>query len=72
MKFLKFVLPNDTTALNLALLVLVYLDMRNPMMGFLMGTTFWVFACICAVCSIISAITLFAFSRNNKIDHISK
>jgi len=71
MNFLKIILPNITIVMNVALLVLIYLDMRNPMMGFLMGGAFWVFACICAVCSIASAVVLFA-SCVNKVEQTSK
>ena len=38
MKFFKLLIPNIAIVLNFALLIVVYLDMRNPMMGFLSGT----------------------------------
>ena len=66
MKFLRTVLPNLTISLNLALMIVIYLDMRNPMMGFLMETPFWVFAAVCAICSIATAVFHYAAIRSQK------
>lgn len=63
MKFLKAVLPNLTISLNLALMIVIYLDMRNPMMGFLIGTPFVVLAASCCVCSIATAVVLYSTYR---------
>ncbi len=52
MKFLKSFLPNFTIALSIALVVLLYLDNRNPMMGFLYGKPFVLLGCALALCSI--------------------
>lgn len=52
MKFLKSFLPNLTIALSVALVVLIYLDNRNPMMGFLYGKPFAIFSILLAACSI--------------------
>lgn len=60
MKFLRAVLPNVTIALNVAILIVIYLDMRNPMMGFLMGAPFLTLAGLCAVSSIATAVVLYA------------
>lgn len=65
MKFLRAMLPNLTIALNISLLVIVYLDQRNPMMGFLMGTPFLVLAAMCALCSIVSAGLLYGDWRKS-------
>lgn len=66
MKFLKAVLPNLTIALNLALMIVIYLDMRNPMMGFLIGTPFRVLVGACAICSIVTAVVLYVgYRRKN-------
>ena len=66
MKFLRTVLPNVTIALNIAMMVVIYLDRRNPMMGFLEDTPVHVLVITTAVVSLISAVTLFASYRKNK------
>lgn len=66
MKFLKAALPNLAISLNLALLIVIYLDMRNPMMGFLIGTPFVALAGSCCVCSIAAAVVLYAAYRAEK------
>ena len=52
MKFLKSFLPNFTIVLSIALVVLLYLDNRNPMMGFLYGKPFVLLGASLAICSI--------------------
>lgn len=52
MKFLKSFLPNFTIVLSIALVVLLYLDNRNPMMGFLYGKPFVLLGVTLAICSI--------------------
>ena len=42
MKFLRSALPHICITLNISLLVVIYLDLRNPMMGFLSGAPFLV------------------------------
>lgn len=69
MRFLKAVLPNITIALNLSLLVVCYLDMRNPMMGFLVGTPSYTLAALSCICSIVSSIVLFASWRKSGKPH---
>lgn len=59
MRFLRGFLPNLTIALNISLLVIIYLDLRNPMMGFLSGTPFLVLSVLCVLCSIASAVLLY-------------
>ena len=59
MKFLRGFLPNLTIALNVALLIVIYLDLRNPMMGFLVGTPFLVMAGASCVCSVATAVLLY-------------
>lgn len=59
MRFLRGFLPNLTIALNVSLLVIIYLDLRNPMMGFLSGTPFLVLSVLCVLCSIASAVLLY-------------
>ena len=59
MRFLKAALPNIAISLNIALLVVYYLDMRNPMMGFLVGTPFYTLAILTGICSIASAVMLY-------------
>lgn len=65
MKFLRGFLPNLTIALNLALLIAVYLDLRNPLMGFLVGTPFLVLVIADCVCSVATAVILYADWRKN-------
>lgn len=63
MRFLKRTLPHLAISLNLALMIVIYLDMRNPMMGFLMGAPFATLAASCCISSIATAITLYVCSR---------
>lgn len=68
MRFLKAVLPNITIALNLSLLVVCYLDMRNPMMGFLVGTPFYTLAALSCIFAVVTAVVLFAsWRKDNKM-----
>lgn len=64
MKFLNALLPNLTISLNLVLLIVLYLNSRNPMMGFLTGAPFLVLAILTCVCSLATAIILYAKWRN--------
>lgn len=66
MKFLKRFLPNLTIALNLALMIVIYLDRRNPMMGFLVGAPFMTLAACSGICSIAVCVVLYAASRKKK------
>ena len=65
MRILKGLLPNITIVLNLALGVVYYLDMRNPMMGFLVGAPFVVLVASTCICSIATAIVLFTAHRKS-------
>ena len=65
MKFWKSFLPNLTMALSVAMLIVVYLDRRNPMMGFMRGTPFAVLLCTTCVCAFATAVYLYASSRKN-------
>ena len=69
MRFLNAMLPNLTIALNLVLLIVMYLNSRNPMMGFLVGAPFLVLIIASCVCSIATAILLYAKWRNNNTRH---
>ncbi|MBR4290588.1 MAG: hypothetical protein IKT52_08105 [Oscillospiraceae bacterium] len=66
MKFLNAVLPNLAISLNLVLLIVLYLNSRNPMMGFMMGAPFLVLVISSCVCSIATAVVLYANWRRNK------
>ena len=66
MRFLKSVLPNLSLALSLALVVVVYLDRRNPMMGFLMGAPFFVLVVLTAAASVVTALVLYCSTRKSK------
>lgn len=67
MRFLKAALPNIAIALNVALFVIYYLDMRNPMMGFLVGTPFYTLAIVTGICSIASAVLLYVCYRKSNV-----
>ena len=66
MRFFRGILPHISIALSICLVVIVYLDRRNPMMGFLMGMPFIILVGAVAVCSIATAITLYAQWRKPK------
>lgn len=66
MKLFHAVFPNLAISLNLVLLIVIYLDMRNPKMGFLADTPFYVLAIAAAITSLISAVTLYAAYRKNR------
>ena len=66
MRFFHAVIPNLAISLNIALMIVIYLDMRNPMMGFLVGTPFLVLAVSCFAASVISAVVLYASYRKKK------
>ena len=66
MKLFHAVFPNLAISLNLVLLIVIYLDMRNPKMGFLEDTPFYVLAIAAAIVSLISAVTLYAAYRKNR------
>ena len=66
MKFFHAVLQNLAVSLNIALMIVIYLDMRNPMMGFLEGVPVYVLAASACITSIISAVMLYAAYRKNQ------
>ena len=66
MRFLKGALPNISLALSIAMLVVVYIDRRNPMMGFLSGAPFFVLALLTGLASIVTAIVLYHTWRKPK------
>lgn len=66
MKIVRAVLSNVAIVLNICLLVVVYLDLRNPMMGFLMGTPFLVLVGSCCACSLATAVILYADKRKSE------
>lgn len=66
MKFLKFFLPNFTIAMSVGLVILLYLDNRNPMMGFLYGKPFLVFGVVLGLCSIAVSVMYYVSQCKNK------
>jgi len=66
MKLFHAVFPNLAVSLNLVMLIVVYLDMRNPKMGFMGDTPYYVLAIATAVVSLISAVTLYADYRKKQ------
>ena len=74
MNFMRSVLPNLSISLNLALMIVFYLDLRNPMMGFLVGAPFLVLAACTCLSSVATGILLYAdwrkmvkYSQNHTI-----
>ena len=66
MKFLRAILPNLTIALQLALLVLVILDVFNPRVGLLSGVPFVVLFAASFVCAVATAVVLYADWRKSE------
>lgn len=66
MRFWRSFLPNLSIALNVVLMIVIYLDMRNPKMGFLVGAPFVTLVFLCCGCSIACAVVLFAAWRKRK------
>ena len=66
MKFAKAILPNVTIALNLAMAVVVYLDMRNPMMGFMSGPAFLGLYILTFAASVATAVVLYKWWHTPK------
>lgn len=64
MKFLNAMLPNLTISLNLVIMIVLYVNSRNPMMGFLTGAPFLVLSISTCICSIATAVILYAKWRN--------
>lgn len=62
-------MPNLSLCLNLALVVVIYLDMRNPMMGFLEGMPFLVLSGTAIFASVCTAVTLYGDSRKSCRKH---
>ena len=65
MRFLLRTAPNLAISFNIALLIVIYLDMRNPMMGFLVGAPFLTLIACCFATSVASAATLYWVYRKN-------
>ena len=66
MRFLKGALPNISLALSIAMLVVVYIDRRNPMMCFLSGPPFFILALLTGIASIATSIVLYKAWRKPK------
>ncbi len=65
MKLLRALLPNLTVSLQVSVLILLYLDGRNPMMGFLSGAPFLVLMILTAASSIACAVMVYAQWRKS-------
>lgn len=66
MRFAKAVLPNVTIALHIAMAVVEYLNMRNPMMGFTTGAAFIGLFALTFVSSVATAVVLYQWWRTPK------
>lgn len=69
-QFIKKSLPHLSVALGIAIMFILYLDARNPMMGFLEGNYFTVLCAVNLAVSILLSISLTAsrFSQKQKQD----
>jgi hypothetical protein len=65
-RFLRGVLPHISIALTIVLMVVVYLDRRNPMMGFLVGAPFFTLVVLSGAASIATSIVLYSRWRKPK------
>ena len=66
MKFFRAILPNLTISLQLALIVLVILDIFNPHVGLLSGLPFVLLFAAAALCTIVTAAASYADWRQNR------
>lgn len=66
MKLIRSVLPHIALALDIALLIVLYLDRRNPMMGFLVGAPFAVLCCAACILSAVCCILYWLKERSRK------
>ena len=66
MRFFRAILPNLSIALQLALAVLVILDVFNPRIGLLSGLPFVVLFTAAAVCALATAVVLYRDWRGNR------
>ena len=60
MKFFRAILPNLAIALQLALLVLVILDIFNPRVGLLSGLPFVLLFAAAFIAAVVTAVILYA------------
>lgn len=56
MRILKMLLPHFTITLAVALIVVVIVDVYNPMMGFLVGRPFRVLVILEVICSLATSV----------------
>ncbi len=66
MKFFRAILPNLSISLQLALIVLVILDIFNPHVGLLSGLPFVLLFAAAALCAIATAAVLYASWRRGE------
>jgi hypothetical protein len=66
MRFFRAILPNLSIALQLALAVLVILDVFNPRIGLLSGLPFVVLFTAAALCAVTTAVVLYRDWRVNR------
>ena len=57
--------PHLSIALNLALLVIVILDVFNPLLGLLKGSVFLLFLAADVLCSLVTALLLILRQRRD-------
>lgn len=70
--FWRKLLPNFSICVHLAMIVVIYLDMRNPMMGFLEGMPFLVLAAASVVSAIGTSVVLYGDSRSGRYNRKRK
>ena len=64
--FWRKLVPNFSICVHLAMVIVIYLDMRNPMMGFMEGWPFLVLAGFAVLSGIASSVLLYADSRRSR------
>ena len=64
--FWRKLVPNFSICVHLAMIVVIYLDMRNPMMGFLEGWPFLILAGAAVVSAIAVSVVLYADARSSR------
>lgn len=63
MKLLRSFFPNLAICLDISLLIVVWLDLRNPRMGFLLGKPFLILVSLAMTVSMLTALILYMDSR---------
>ena len=66
MRLIRSMLPHIALSLDITLLIVLYLDRRNPMMGFLVGAPFAVLCCAACILSAVCCILYWLEEQSRK------